>query len=180
MKPTKLRSCLEFISSLVKNYFRVDLSSLGAANSGLFARTKRIKMPERILNKQKSPIKYLLAVNSRQLLAALAVAVLLGACGDKEAQETQSLLQCSQFREICEIAFGSFGRRTRFAWDYKLTCELRIYIFVSLHFSKISSKVRASPLQKCPIFWHFSSKKAFSSFFLAMLLARTINFAEEK
>ena len=81
MKPTKLRSCLEFISSLVKNYFRVDLSSLGAANSGLFARTKRIKMPERILNKQKSPIKYILAVNSRQLLAtlALAVAVLLGA-----------------------------------------------------------------------------------------------------
>ena len=82
MKPTKLRSCLEFISSLVKNYFRVDLSSLGAANSGLFARTKRIKMPERILNKQKSPIKYILAVNSRQLLTtlALAVAVLLGAC----------------------------------------------------------------------------------------------------
>ena len=81
MKPTKLRSCLEFISSLVKNYFRVDLSSLGAANSGLFARTKRIKMPERILNKQKSPIKYILAVNSRQLLTtlALAVAVLLGA-----------------------------------------------------------------------------------------------------
>ena len=36
MKPTKLRSGLEFISSLVKNYFRVDLSSLGAANSGLF------------------------------------------------------------------------------------------------------------------------------------------------
>ena len=117
MKPTKLRSCLEFISSLVKNYFRVDLSSLGAANSGLFARTKRIKMPERILNKQKSPIKYLLAVNSRQLLTtlALAVAVLLGACANKEAQETQSLLQCSQFRKICEIAFGSFGRRTRFA-----------------------------------------------------------------
>ena len=85
MKPTKLRSCLEFISSLVKNYFRVDLSSLGAANSGLFARTKRIKMPERILNKQKSPIKYILAVNSRQLLTtlALAVAVLLGACGNK-------------------------------------------------------------------------------------------------
>ena len=81
MKPTKLRSCLEFISSLVKNYFRVDLSSLGAANSGLFARTKRIKMPERILNKQKSPIKYILAVNSRQLLTTLAfaVAVLLGA-----------------------------------------------------------------------------------------------------
>ena len=46
---------------------------------------------------------------------ALAVAVLLGACGDKEAQETQSLLQCNQFRKICEIAFGSFGRRTRFA-----------------------------------------------------------------
>ena len=78
MKPTKLRSCLEFISSLVKNYFRVDFSSLGAANSGLFARTKRIKMPERILNKQKSPIKYLLAVNSRQLLTALAVAVNAG------------------------------------------------------------------------------------------------------
>ena len=39
-------------------------------------------MPERILNKQKSPIKYILAVNSRQLLTtlALAVAVLLGAC----------------------------------------------------------------------------------------------------
>ena len=38
-------------------------------------------MPERILNKQKSPIKYILAVNSRQLLTtlALAVAVLLGA-----------------------------------------------------------------------------------------------------
>ena len=85
MKPTKLRSCLEFISSLVKNYFRVDLSSLGAANSGLFARTKRIKMPERILNKQKSPIKYILAVNSRQLLTtlSLAMAVLLGACGNK-------------------------------------------------------------------------------------------------
>ena len=48
-------------------------------------------MPERILNKQKSPIKYLLAVNSRQLLTALAVAVLLGACTNKDAQETQSL-----------------------------------------------------------------------------------------
>ena len=82
MKPTKLRSCLEFISSLVKSYFRVDLSSLGTANSGLFARTKRIKMPERILNKQKSQIKYILAVNSKQLLTtlALAVAVMLGAC----------------------------------------------------------------------------------------------------
>ena len=75
MKPTKLRSCLEFISSLVKNYFRVDLSSLGAANSGLFARTKRIKMPKRILNKQKSQIKYILAVNSKLLLTTLALAV---------------------------------------------------------------------------------------------------------
>lgn len=75
MKPTKLRSCLEFISSLVKNYFRVDLSSLGATNSGLFARTMRIKMPKRILNKQKSQIKYILAVNSKLLLTTLALAV---------------------------------------------------------------------------------------------------------
>ena len=47
-------------------------------------------MPERILNKQKSPIKYILAVNSRQLLTtlALAVAVLLGACANQERYYT--------------------------------------------------------------------------------------------
>ena len=68
MKPTKLRSCLEFISSLVKNYFRVDLSSLGAANSGLFARTKRAKMPKRGSNKQKSITLNTLAVKSKRIL----------------------------------------------------------------------------------------------------------------
>ena len=51
------------------------MSSLGATNSGLFARTKRIKMPKRILNKQKSQIKYILAVNSKLLLTTLALAV---------------------------------------------------------------------------------------------------------
>ena len=34
--------------------------------------------------------------------------------------------------------------------------------------------------QKCKKNGHFSLEKAFSSFFLAMVLARTINFAEEK
>ena len=110
MKPTKLRSCLEFISSLVKNYFRVDLSSLGAANSGLFARTKRIKMPERILNKQKSPIKYILAVNSRQLLTTLflAVAVLLGACTNQERYYTLT----------GELPDSSYNEKTVYLTDF--------------------------------------------------------------
>jgi len=34
--------------------------------------------------------------------------------------------------------------------------------------------------QKCQKIGHFSLEKAFSSFFLAMVLVRTINFAETK
>lgn len=34
--------------------------------------------------------------------------------------------------------------------------------------------------EKCQKIGHFSSKKAFCSFFLASVLARTFNFAEEK
>ena len=49
-----LRVCLDFISSLVEKYFRGDLVSLIAANSGLFARAERSKIPKRISNKRKS------------------------------------------------------------------------------------------------------------------------------
>ena len=45
---------MDFISSLVEKYFRGDLGSLIAANSGLFARAERSKIPKRISNKQKS------------------------------------------------------------------------------------------------------------------------------
>ena len=63
-----LRSCLNFIYSLVEKTFWVDLYSWFAANSGLFARTERAKMPKRTSNKQKSISLNLLAVKSKQLL----------------------------------------------------------------------------------------------------------------
>ena len=37
-------------------FFLADFHCLSAANSGLFARTKRVKMQKRISNKQKSTI----------------------------------------------------------------------------------------------------------------------------
>ena len=64
------RSCLDFISSLVEKAFCVDLHSRFAADSGLFARKERAKMPKRGSNKQKSIFLNLLAVKSKQLLIA--------------------------------------------------------------------------------------------------------------
>ena len=63
-----IRSCLDFISSLVERTFCADLHSRNAANSGLFARTERVKMPKRTSNKPKSSFINLLTVKSKQLL----------------------------------------------------------------------------------------------------------------
>ena len=63
-----IRICLDFISSLVERCFWVDLLCLGTANSGLFARTKRAKMPKRGSNKQKSITLNTLAVKSKRIL----------------------------------------------------------------------------------------------------------------
>ena len=48
------RSCLDFISSLAERHFGIDLSSRGEANSGLFARIERVKMPEMASDNPKS------------------------------------------------------------------------------------------------------------------------------
>ena len=48
------RSCLDFISSLAERHFGIDLSSRGEANSGLFARIERVKMPEMVSDNPKS------------------------------------------------------------------------------------------------------------------------------
>ena len=48
------RSCLDFISSLAERHFGIDLSSRGEANSGLFARIERVKMPEMASENPKS------------------------------------------------------------------------------------------------------------------------------
>ena len=49
-----IRSCLDFISALVGKTFCIDFFSRSAANSGLFARIERKKMPKRISNKPNS------------------------------------------------------------------------------------------------------------------------------
>ena len=63
-----IRSCLDFISSLVERTFCADLHSRNVANSGLFARTERVKMAKRTSNKPKSSFINLLTVKSKQLL----------------------------------------------------------------------------------------------------------------
>ena len=49
-----IRICLDFISSLVERDFCADLHSRDAANSGLFARTERVKVLKITSNKPKS------------------------------------------------------------------------------------------------------------------------------
>ena len=50
----RVRSCLDFISSLAERHFGIVLPSLGEANSGLFTRTERVKMPEMASDNPKS------------------------------------------------------------------------------------------------------------------------------
>ncbi len=60
-----IRSCLDFISALVERTFCVGFFSRGAANSGLFARIEREKMPKRISNKPKSISLNISAIKSK-------------------------------------------------------------------------------------------------------------------
>ena len=59
------------------------------------------------------------------------------------------------------------------------TCKVSRACFIYLAF-RVSRGLRAPTTQKCQKNGHFSLEKAFFAFFLAMVLARTINFAEEK
>ena len=63
-----LRICFKFISSLARRCFRVDLRCQGAANSGLFARIERAKMPKRPTDKPKSRFKNRIAIILKQIL----------------------------------------------------------------------------------------------------------------
>ena len=65
---TIFRICFKFISSLAERCFRVDLRCQGAANSGLFARIERAKMPKRPTDKPKSRFKNRLAIILKQIL----------------------------------------------------------------------------------------------------------------
>ena len=68
IKAFRLRICFKFISSLAERCFRVDLRCQGAANSGLFARIERAKMPKRPTDKPKSRFKNRLAIILKQIL----------------------------------------------------------------------------------------------------------------
>ena len=68
-KYCSIRICFKFISSLAERYFRVDLRCQGAANSGLFARIERAKMPKRPTDKPKSRFKNRLAIILKQILS---------------------------------------------------------------------------------------------------------------
>ena len=64
-----IRSCLDFISALVGKTFCIDFFSRSAANSGLFARIERKKMPKRISNKPNSLFSNKSAIKSKQLIS---------------------------------------------------------------------------------------------------------------
>ena len=58
---------------LAERYFRVDLHSRDEANSGLFARTERVKMPKRASDNPKSKQENKLAVKSKLNLLIFAM-----------------------------------------------------------------------------------------------------------
>ena len=63
-----VRICFKIILNLSERYLGIDLRCQGAANSGLFARIERAKMPKRPTDKPKSRFKNRLAIILKQIL----------------------------------------------------------------------------------------------------------------
>ena len=77
------------------------------------------------------------------------------------------------------MIIGKITKKIFFFFHHLIFCNSPAYGLLYLN-EVIVADFNSFLAQKCQKIGHFSSKKAFFAFFLAMVLARTINFAEEK